>query len=85
MSSPDVQARWIRREPALLAAAHARAWFQLTFTDLGASITVTEPPNSILPLFASLGLVDTLLVPKPALGPWDSTFARPRSRVAGLP
>ena len=85
LSSPALQARWIRREPTLLSNAHATAWFQLTFTDLGESITGTQPPGSVLPLFAHLGLVDTLLVPKPALGPWDSTFARPRPLLAGAP
>ncbi len=82
VSSPALQARWIRREPALLEAAHATAWFQLTFADLAGSVTGTQPPGSILPLFAHLGLVDTLLAPKPALGPWDSTFARPRGFLA---
>src|SRR5882672_9606800 len=38
-SSPDVEARWIRREPLLLNDARATGWFQLTFTDLGASVT----------------------------------------------
>src|SRR5439155_3166179 len=85
VSSPDVEARWIRREPLLLANAHATGWFQLTFTDLGASITGTQPPGSVIGLFAYLGLVDTLLVPKPALGPWDSTFARPRTSLVGSP
>jgi hypothetical protein len=39
---------------------------------------VPLPPGSILPLFASLGLVDANLAPKPALAPWDSAFARAR-------
>jgi len=82
VSSPEVQARWIRREPQMLSDARASAWFQLTYTDLGASVTGAQPPGSILPLFAHLGLVDTLLVAKPALGPWDSTFARSRSPLA---
>jgi hypothetical protein len=84
-SSPDIEARWIRREPMLLANARATGWFQLTFTDLGESITGTQPPGSSIGLFAHLGLVDTLLTPKPALGPWDSTFARPRTSLVGSP
>jgi hypothetical protein len=83
VSSPQQQARWIRREPQMLTDARATAWFQLTFTDLAGSVTGTQPPGSILPLFAHLGLVDTLLIAKPALSPWDSTFARPRTLLAG--
>ena len=74
-STRQKQARWIRRQTDLLDRARARAVFQLTFTDLAPSIF---PPGSILPLFATLGLVDTALAPKPALAPWDSAFARPR-------
>jgi hypothetical protein len=36
-------------------------------------------PAGIAP-FASLGLVDINLQPKPALGPWDAAFARPLER-----
>ncbi|MDH3199192.1 MAG: hypothetical protein OEO21_13230, partial [Candidatus Krumholzibacteria bacterium] len=61
-------------QAALLDAAQAIAVFQLTFTDLHPSIF---QPGSILPLFATLGLVDTALAPKPALGAWDGVFARP--------
>ena len=73
-SSPAAQARYIARQAALLDAAQAIAVFQLTFTDLHPSIF---QPGSILPLFATLGLVDTALAPKPALGAWDGVFARP--------
>jgi hypothetical protein len=74
-STPAVQARFIGRQMELLAAANAVAVFQLTYADLHPSIF---PPGSILPLFATLGLVDTALAPKPALAVWDSVFARPR-------
>jgi len=76
-SSPEKQARWIRRQVALLDHARSVAVFQLTFTDLDLT-AIPLPPGSILPLFATLGLVDENLVPKPALAPWDSAFARPR-------
>ncbi len=76
VSSPAKQARWIRRQTELLDRAHAAAVFQLTFTDLDPSVI---PPGSILPLFATLGLVDANLAAKPALAAWDSTFARPRN------
>ena len=35
-----------------------------------------QPPGSILPLFATLGMVDTQLRPKPALAVCDSLYAR---------
>jgi len=77
VSSPEEQARYIRRQVALLDSARAVGVFQLTFTDLDLS-GVPLPPGSILPLFARCGLVDDNLVPKPALGEWDRAFARPR-------
>jgi len=76
-SSLEVQARYVRRQAELLDAADATAVFQLTFTDLDVS-AYPQPPGSILPLFAALGMVDTQLRPKPALAAWDSVFARPR-------
>jgi hypothetical protein len=75
VSSPDVQRRYIERQAKLLDDARAIAVFQLTFTDLPPEII---PPGSILPLFASLGLVSADFQPKPALAAWDATFARPR-------
>jgi hypothetical protein len=77
VSSPAKEARWIRRQIRLLDQAGALFVFQLTFTDLDLT-GVILPPGSILPLFASLGLVDATLAPKAALAPWDSAFARPR-------
>lgn len=62
----------------LLDAAAAVALFQLDFTDLALSYFPPQPQGSILPLFASLGLVDTVLAPKPALAGWDCIYARPR-------
>ena len=79
VSSPGKQARWIHHEADLLDAASAVALFQLDFTDLALSYFPPQPPGSILPLFASLGMVDTVLAPKPALASWDSIYARPRS------
>jgi hypothetical protein len=76
-SSPEIQARYVRRQSKLLDNARASAVFQLTFTDLDLS-AAPPPPGSILPLFAALGLVDTQLRPKPALVVWDSVFARRR-------
>jgi len=70
------QARYIRRQMRLLDEAAAVAVFQLTFTDLDPAFF---PPGTILPLFATLGLVNADLVAKPALAPWDSAFARARN------
>lgn len=77
VSSPAEQARYVRRHRALLDAAHAVAVFQLEFADL--DLTSFPPPiPPILPLFATLGLVDSDLAPKPALAAWDSVYARTR-------
>jgi hypothetical protein len=76
-SSPDLQRRYVVRQAQLLDAARAIAVLPLTFTDLDLAAT-PQPPGSILPLFARLGLVDIDLKPKPALEAWDAIFARPR-------
>jgi hypothetical protein len=76
VSDPAKQARWIRRQFALLDSAKTIGVFQLTFADLDTT-GLNLPAGSILPLFTSIGLVDKNLVPKPALAPWDSAFARP--------
>ena len=72
-SSPDLQARYIRRQMQLADEAKLLGVFQITFTDLDlASFPV--PSGSILPLFAQLGLVDASYRAKPALAVWDSVF-----------
>lgn len=76
-SSADEQRRYVERHAAILDTARAEAWFQITFTDIDLP-AVAPSPGSILPLFASLGLVDVNLQPKPALSAWDAVFARPR-------
>lgn len=75
-SSPETQARYIRRQEQLLDAAKAVAVFQLTYADLDLTAFPPQPPGSILPLFAQLGIVDTHLKPKPALAAYDSVFGR---------
>jgi hypothetical protein len=75
-SSPDKQARWIKRQMELADRASLLAVTQITFTDLDLS-TYQAPPGSVLPLFAQLGLVDVSFNPKPALAEWDSAFSRP--------
>jgi hypothetical protein len=78
-STPERQARWIKREMELADSASLVAVTQITFADLDLS-TYPVPPGSILPLFAQLGLVDADLRPKPALVEWDRAFARPLSQ-----
>ena len=74
-SSPAMQARYIERQSQLLDAAGAIGVFQLSFTDLDLG-SFPKPVPAILPLFATLGLVDSNLEPKPALSAWDRNFAR---------
>jgi hypothetical protein len=69
-----LQARYIRRQAALLERAGAVAVFQITLTDLDLSAS-PPPPGSVLPLFAHLGLVDSAFAAKPALAVWDSLLA----------
>ena len=70
-STPALQAAYLRRQADLLDRSDAVGLFQITFTDLD-----TAGIPALLP-FASLGLVDTALQPKPALAAWDSAFVRP--------
>jgi hypothetical protein len=75
-SSQQKESRYISRHAALLDSARAIGMFQLTFTDLDLTAS-PPPPGSILPLFASIGLVDVNLAPKLALSSWDALYARP--------
>ncbi len=76
-SSPVKQARYLRRQEQLLDSAKAVAVFQLTYADLNLAAYPPQPPGSILPLFAQLGVVDSQLRAKPALATYDSVFSRP--------
>lgn len=71
-SSPAIQARYIARNADLLNRANAAVYFQITFTDLDPTLAPGIGP------FAHLGLVDTLLAPKPALTAWDSVLDLPK-------
>jgi hypothetical protein len=74
-SSPEMQSRYIARQSQLLDEAKAMGVFQLSFTDLDLG-SFPKPVPAILPLFATLGLVDANLKSKPALATWDKMFAR---------
>jgi hypothetical protein len=78
-SSPEMQARYIARQSELLDAAKAIGVFQLSFTDLDLA-SFPKPLPAILPLFATLGLVDSDIRPKPGLAIWDKVYARPLKR-----
>jgi hypothetical protein len=78
-STPALQARYIGRQGELLRGLGAAALFQITFTDLDTS-AFPPPTGAGLVPFAHLGLVDSALGPKPALGAWDSLLARRFSR-----
>ena len=74
VSSPLLQQRYITRQAQLLDGLNAVGWFQLTFTDIEVH---SVPQGQALAPFSRTGLVDTTLAAKPALAPWDATFARP--------
>jgi len=76
-STPERQARWVRRQFELATQAQARHVFQLLFTDLDEA-AFGQAPGSPLSPFATIGLVSTELAPKPSLAEWDRAFARPR-------
>jgi hypothetical protein len=74
-SSGQMQARYITCQSQLLDQVNAIGVFQLSFADLDLA-SFQKPVPTILPLFATLGLVDAGLRPKPALDTWDKVFAR---------
>lgn len=77
VSSPARQAEYFRRQAALLAEVEALAWLQLTPTDIDVSSFPTET-QALLPPFATLGVLDVDLRPKPALAVWDSVYSLTR-------
>ena len=74
-STPALQAKWISRVATLAANAHAVAWFQLDFSDINLRAFGHDPNDPQIAPFVYIGLVDTVLTPKPALAVWDSVFA----------
>ncbi len=75
VSTPEKQRDYINRQAQLVNEVNCIAVFQLTFTDLDLAYWPANIPSN-LSLFASLGLVDINLNPKPALVAWDSIYSR---------
>ena len=71
-SSPEMQARWIKKIGALADSVHAMLVAQLIFND----IDISPPYPPILDFFISQGLVNKDFSPKPALAEWDNLFSR---------
>lgn len=61
--------------PMLRDGIRARGVIQTLYADLDLTNFPIAVPE-ILPLFTQIGLTDSDLRPKPALGVWDGLFAR---------
>ena len=70
-SSTLQQKGYVSRMHELLQNAHASAWFQLAFTDIALSAWSPADSAGLYP-FATLGMVDTNFIAKPAFATWDS-------------
>ena len=76
VTTPAKQAAYFRRQTRLLAKTNPVAWLQLAPTDIDVAAFPVALQASIMP-FATLGVFDALLRPKPALAVWDSLFGVP--------
>lgn len=76
--TPQEQAAWVRRSAELLNGIDARLWLLLLYADLDVPALGLPPERAQgLSNFATMGLVDTKLDPKPAFTAWQEIFARP--------
>jgi hypothetical protein len=75
-SSPELQARYLRRLGQLADGVKARAVIQLLFADIDLD-SFPKPLPDILPLFTHIGVVNADFQPKPALAVWDALHRRP--------
>lgn len=75
-STPELQARYVKRHAELLDQLGALAVVQLFFADLDLSTWQPAQMQS-LPTFAYIGFAETDFKPKPALAAWDALHARP--------
>jgi hypothetical protein len=69
------QQDYITKQGQLLDGVNAIAYFQLLFSDIEIPGLPAGVPANVN-LFVHIGLTDTLLNTKPALGVWDGIFNR---------
>jgi hypothetical protein len=74
-SSPELQARYLRRLAQLADGVRARGLIQLLFADIDLD-SFPKPLPDILPLFTHIGVVNADFEPKPALVVWDQLHRR---------
>ncbi len=74
-SSPDAQARYLRKQADLLDSVSAYGVVQTLFADIDLS-SIPPPVPPTLPAFAAIGLTSSTFADKPALAVWDGLFAR---------
>lgn len=76
--TPQEQADWVRRMAELLNGIDARMWLSLLYADLDVPALGLPPDRAEgLSNFATMGIVDANLNPKPAFAVWQEIFSRP--------
>ncbi len=81
VSSPAMQASYVREPAGLLDSVDATAAVQTLFTDIDLD-SLSDPYPPLLPLFTTVGLMELsgdTFVAKPALTVWDSPWALQRA------
>lgn len=77
-ASPAEQAAYMARYAELLDGVGARLWILLLYADLDLDAFGLPPDRAeTLESFASMGIVDSDLEPKPSFQAWDEILARP--------
>lgn len=77
-ASPAEQAAYVARYAELLDGIDARLWILLLFADLDLDAFGLPPDRAeALESFASMGIVDSDLEPKPSFQAWEEILARP--------
>ena len=78
--TPIDQAKYFARIGSLLAGVGAKLWVMLFYNDLNlADPSWNLPPDrqAVLQNFATMGITNTALAPKPAYWDWKRLFERP--------
>lgn len=77
-ASPAEQAAYVERYAELLDGVEARLWILLLYADLDLDAFGLPPDRAeALESFASMGIVDSDLQPKPSFQAWETILARP--------